>query len=310
MAIAILIPDRDVSLLKDQLAQQLGNQVPVWVYPDIPDPAAVIMAVVWKHPKWILTKFTNLKLVSSFGAGVEHIMQGESLPPEVAITRIVDDSLSISMRNYVLMAVLNIQRQFRQLQQNQLENKWKKPEIVELPLRIGLLGLGALGGRIAKDLSDLDFEVFGFSRRKKEIPGLTTYSAEGKQLPIFLSRINTLVNVLPHTPDTEGIIDFRLLSMLHKQSYIINVGRGSQLVEQDLIKAIDKGYIAEAWLDVFQEEPLPNKHPFWQHKQIVITPHIASVTNQHEAARILARNYQNMLDGQPLAFEVDREAGY
>ncbi|PHN04771.1 2-hydroxyacid dehydrogenase [Flavilitoribacter nigricans] len=310
MAIALIITDRDVSALRDQLTEHLNGRVPVWIYPDIPDPAAVIMTVVWKHPPRVLSQFPNLQLVSSFGAGVEHIMQDDSLPPDVAVTRIVDDSLSVSMRNYVLMAILNIQRQFRQLQKNQSEAKWEKPETVELPLRVGVLGLGALGGRIARDLARLNFEVSGFSRRKKDIPGVDTYSAEDKQLPVFLSGINALINVLPHTPDTEGILNYLFLSMLHKQSFLINVGRGSQLVEKDLLHAIDEGFIQEAWLDVFQHEPLPKDHPFWAHERIVITPHIASVTNQEEAARILAQNYRNIKDGQPLAFAASRKAGY
>ena len=98
--------------------------------------------------------------------------------------------------------------------------------------------------------------------------------------------------------------------MLHEQSYLINVGRGSQLVENDLLRAIDQGFIREAWLDVFQQEPLPADHPFWTNAHIVITPHIASVTDQQAAAKILAKNYQSLVDGRPLLFEVNRQAGY
>lgn len=310
MAIALIITDRDVTSLRNQLEENLEERVPVWVYPDIPIPEDVIMAVVWKHPPNVLSQFPNLELVSSFGAGVEHIMQDESLPPNAAVTRIVDDSLSISMRNFVLMAVLNIQRQFRDLLNNQANHKWEKPKTVELPLRIGVLGLGALGGRIAQDLAHLHFEVYGFSRRKKEIADVKTYSAEEKQLPTFLSRVNLLINILPHTPDTEGILDFLFLSMLPPRSFLINVGRGNQLVEEDLLRAIEEDHIQEAWLDVFQTEPLPKDHPFWGHEQIIITPHIASVTNQGEAARILADNYRNIVSDEPLVFEVDRGAGY
>jgi glyoxylate/hydroxypyruvate reductase A len=310
MAIALIITDRDVTSLRDQLKENLEERVRVWIYPDIPTPEDVLMAVVWKHPAGIFAQFPNLELVSSFGAGVEHILQDETLPPEVAVTRVVDNSLSVSMRNYVLMSVLNIQRQFRQLQQQQALHRWEKPGQVEIPLRIGVLGLGALGGRIARDLSYLHFEVFGFSRRKKEIKGVKTYSAEEKQLPTFLARVNLLINILPHTPDTEGILDFLFLSMLPPGSFLINVGRGSQLVEEDLLRAIREDHIREAWLDVFATEPLPADHPFWSHEQIVITPHIASVTNQGEAARIIAENYRHLVNHEPLVFEVDREAGY
>lgn len=310
MAIALIITDRDVSTLKDQLVEQLEGRVPVWIWPDIPDPADVLMAVVWKHPPGVLARFPHLKLVSSLGAGVEHILQDPALPDEVAVTRIVDRTLTVSMRNYVLMVLLNIQRQFRQLQQNQQSGIWKKPEQIELPLRIGLLGLGALGGQIAQDLAALGFEVYGFSLRQKQVPGVLTFSAQTNGLPHFLKHINTLVNILPNTPDTTGLLDFSLLSMLPKKSYLINVGRGSQLVEGDLLRAIREGYVQEAWLDVFSEEPLPAAHPFWSHEQIVITPHIASVTNQVEAARILAENYLCGKEEKPCKFEVDRRAGY
>lgn len=310
MAIALIITDRDVSDLQIQLAQQLDHKVPVWIYPDLPDPAAVSMAVVWKQPPGILSQFPNLQLLSSFGAGVEHLLQDPSLPPQVALTRIVDDSLSVSMRNYVLMAVLSIQRQFRQLLKNQQQGKWEKPDVVELPLRIGVLGLGALGGRIARDLANLEFEVCGYSRRQKDIPGVNTFSEETNGLLSFLEQINTLVNVLPRTPETAGILNFKLLSTMPPQSFLINVGRGIHLVEKDLILAIQEGHIREAWLDVFTTEPLPETHPFWSNDRIVITPHIASVTNQEEVARILAENYRNLRDGLPLRFEVDINMGY
>lgn len=310
MAIALIITDRDISSLRDQLAENLDGRVPVWIYPDVPDPAAVLMAVVWKHPPGVLRQFSNLKLISSFGAGVEHILQDESIPSQLKITRVVDDSLCISMRNYVLMAVLNIQRQFRRLERNQSLGKWEKPGTIELPLKIGILGLGALGGRIARDLARLGFQVHGFSRHQKDIPGVKTYAAEHRQLPEFLSQINLLVNLLPHTPNTDGILNLEFFSMLSYGSFLINVGRGSQLIEAGLLQAIDKGYIREAWLDVFQTEPLPQDHPFWQHERIVITPHIASVTDQQAAARILAEHYRCLLEERPLQFEVDRKAGY
>lgn len=310
MAIALIITDRDVTALCQQLEQELAGQVPVWIYPEIPRPEAINMAVVWKHPPGVLRQFPGLQLVSSFGAGVEHILQDATLPAGVAITRIVDDSLSISMRNYVLMAVLNIQRQFRQLQQNQAARRWVKPAVVELPLRVGILGLGALGGRMAQDLAVLGFEVAGYSQSPRLIPGVTTFSAKDCSLHEFAAGINTLVNVLPRTPQTEGILDLGLFSSLPRGSFLINVGRGIQLVEADLLHALEARHIQEAWLDVFSEEPLPPTHPFWTHERIVITPHIASVTNQTEAARILADNYRRIQQGQPLRFRVDRSLGY
>ncbi|MBX2871719.1 MAG: glyoxylate/hydroxypyruvate reductase A [Saprospiraceae bacterium] len=310
MAIALIITDRAVTVLQQQLIEALGQQVPVWSYPNIPQPEVVKMVILWKHPKGVLNQFPNLKLISSFGAGVEHILTDDSISKNIPVTRIVDDSLSRSMRNYVLMAVLNIQRQFRQLQKNQALGKWEKPAVVELPLRIGILGLGALGGRIASDLLTLGFEVSGYSRSPKNIKGLTSFTSDSKPLHDYLTQINLLVNILPRTPATEGMLNLDILSKMPKGSFLVNVGRGSQLVEADLLKAIQLGYIQEAWLDVFSQEPLPIDHPFWETEQIVITPHIASVTDQAEAARIIGDNYRRMETGQDLLFEVDREKGY
>ncbi|MCB0615765.1 MAG: hypothetical protein KDC75_20745, partial [Phaeodactylibacter sp.] len=118
MSIGIIVTDRDVSILKQKTEALLPSETPVWVYPDIPAPTEVEMVVVWRHPAGILKTFPNLKLVCSLGAGVEQLIDDPGLPPSVAISRIVDEALSISMRNYVLMAVLNIHKQLRFYQHN------------------------------------------------------------------------------------------------------------------------------------------------------------------------------------------------
>ena len=113
MSIALIITDRDVKPLQYQIEKGLQGITDVWIYPDITEPEQVEMAVVWKHPTKVLEAFPNLRLVSSLGAGVEHILNDTSLPLGLIATRIVDESLTTSMRNYVLMAVLNIHKQLR-----------------------------------------------------------------------------------------------------------------------------------------------------------------------------------------------------
>jgi len=310
MAILLAITDRDVRPLQAMIRARLSTATPVWIHPEIPDVAAVTMAVLWKQPEGLLQSLPNLKLVCSFGAGVEHILHDAALPPQVRVVRIVDKALSISMRNYVVMAVLYLQRQADQYRTNQEQRRWLKPEIVERPLRIGVLGLGALGGPIARFLADMGFEVYGYSKQQHRIEGVACFSADRMRINEFAGRINTLICLLPRTAATEGILNYRLFAQLPPGSFLINVARGAHLIEADLLRAMDEGLIEKAWLDVFQTEPLPPSHPFWTRPGIVVTPHIASITNQENAAVIIAEHYRRMQEGKPLHYEVDREKGY
>lgn len=309
MSIAIIVTDRDVSFLQQKIKGHLPKGIEVWAYPDIPDYTKIEMAVLWKHPAGILKKLPQLKLVSSLGAGVEHILSDADLP-DVPITRIVDDNLTQSMRNYVLMVVLNIQKQFQFYQKNQQRGQWKKPEQIEIPLKIGVLGLGALGGAIAQTLANLGFDVLGYSQSPKKIKGVLCFNATDFSLPEFVSRTNVLICLLPRTSATEGILNYPLFQQFPKSSFLINVARGAHLVETDLLRAVEDGHIATAYLDVFQQEPLPPNHPFWSNPKIVVTPHIASITNQENAAEIIADNYQRLQSGSALLYVVNKEKGY
>lgn len=310
MAIAIVVTDRDVSFLQKKIKAQLPQGVDVWVYPNIPDYAKVELAILWKHPPDILKKFPQLRLVSSLGAGVEHILDDFNLPEDISITRIVDTQLTQSMRNYVLMAVLNIHKQFRFYQQNQRHRRWTKPAQVEIPLKIGVLGIGTLGGAIAQTLANLGFSVFGYSQSPKRLDGISCFSPADFPLTRFVRRINLLICLLPRTSTTEGILNYGLFQHMPPSSYLINVARGAHLVEADLLRAIESGIITEAYLDVFQEEPLPPDHPFWDNRKIVVTPHIASITNPENAAAIISENYRRLKAGEALLYEVNREKGY
>jgi glyoxylate/hydroxypyruvate reductase A len=122
--------------------------------------------------------------------------------------------------------------------------------------------------------------------------------------------VNTIICLLPLTPETKNIMNRAFFAQLPDKSYLINVGRGSHLVEDDLLWAIEQGKIAGAYLDVLRNEPLPEDHPFWKHPKIVLTPHIASVTNQHNAAMQIAENYQRIQKNEKMANQIDRQKGY
>ncbi|MBK7475101.1 MAG: glyoxylate/hydroxypyruvate reductase A [Haliscomenobacter sp.] len=310
MAIAILIPDRDVNSLRDQLNRHLPAGTAVWIYPEIPNPEDVTMAVVWKHPPGSLSQFPNLKLVQSFGAGVEHLLLDPELPEGVPLARIVDDALTLSMRNYVGMAVLAIHKRLDVYLENQRRKVWEQPHPVEWPVRVGILGMGELGAASAQFLAGMGFEVWGYSQQRKTLPGVTCLSPQEASLAEFAGMINVLVCLLPLTPQTEGILNDSLFRSMPKGSYLINAARGGHLVEADLLRVLDEGWFEGAFLDVFREEPLPASHPFWEHPKIFLTPHSASVTNPDSASKLVAENYRRVMAGQGPLHRVEAEKGY
>ncbi len=102
----------------------------------------------------------------------------------------------------------------------------------------------------------------------------------------------------------------RTFAALPRGAGLVNAGRGGHLVEADLIPALDSGQLAAAALDVFRDEPLPPGHPFWRHPRILVTPHIAGITNPTTAAAIVLDNIRRFEEGRPLLNEVDRTQGY
>ncbi|MFM8362831.1 MAG: 2-hydroxyacid dehydrogenase, partial [Haliscomenobacter sp.] len=255
-------------------------------------------------------QFPNLKCIQSFGAGVEHLLNDRDLPDSVPIARIVQNAMTVSMRNYVGMAALSIHKRMDFYREAQIQQQWQQPDPVELPLRIGILGMGVLGSASARLLADMGFYVKGYSQSPREIPNVPCFDARNTPLHDFVRDVNVLVCLLPLTPQTEGVLNYALFRQLPKGSYLINAARGGHLVEEDLLPALHEGLLAGAYLDVFREEPLPTGHPFWAHPGIVITPHSSSVTNADEALETIVENYRRMQAGQPLLYPVERQKGY
>jgi len=303
MAIAIIAPNKNVNTLQQHLEQRLPG-VAIEVYPNISNPSKIKMAILWKQAPDSLKDMNALKLLQSFGAGVDHILEDDTLPKDLPVARVVDLELNIGMSRYVCMAVLNFHKNLYTHLQQQAKRTWTG--LAETPLKIGVMGMGVLGSSVAKSLQQLGFEVFGFATRPKMVENITCFST----LPQFLSQVNCLVCLLPLTPETRGILNRSFFEHLNKGSFLINVGRGAHLVEQDLLWAIEEGIIDGACLDVLEKEPLPKDHPFWSNPKIILTPHIASVTNQETAAQQMAENYQRLLNGEAPLNQINLQKGY
>jgi len=193
-----------------------------------------------------------------------------------------------------------------QHQQEKIWNRqtYQRPEEVI----VGILGFGNIGQAIGKLLLKNDFKVRGWSKSKKEVEGIKSFTEN--ELDDFLSETTILVCMLPHTPSTENILNNSLFEKLTKGAYLINVGRGAHLVEEDLLTAIENGQLSGAALDVFKEEPLPKEHAFWDNQKITITPHTASITNPKTIVPTMLENFERMKNGEELINEVDLEKGY
>lgn len=300
--------DDDPSAWRRELQRRLpGLEVRVW--PELGDLAAIDAALVWRPPSGLLRSLPNLKAVLSLAAGVDSLLADPSLP-EVPLCRLVDPSLTRTMSEFVLLQVLKYHRALDRYACQQRVGLWR----LELPsppssTRIGIMGLGELGGDAARVLVRHGFAVRGWSRSAKTIEGVVGFAGEAGLAP-FLAETDILVCLLPLTEATRGILNDRLFERLPEGARLINVARGAHLVEADLLAALDRGHLAHASLDVFGEEPLPVEHPFWRHPRIDMTPHAASYGLPESAADAVAENLRRLDAGQPLLHVVERARGY
>ncbi|WPR76668.1 glyoxylate/hydroxypyruvate reductase A [Algoriphagus sp. NG3] len=306
MSLAIISPGKNPDVWIKEF-RALAPDLTIEVYPEIKEPEKVAYVFLWQHPEGILSDFPQLKLISSMGAGVDHILRDKTIPDSLPIVRIVDEKLTFSMTNYVVMGVLNFHRQTLRYQINQSQKIWDMSN-PELEVTIGVMGVGALGKDVMDKLDYMGFPVVGFGSSEKSDFEYPYYA--GDKLEEFLQQVNVLVCLLPLTPDTENILDLALFEKCNPGTYLINVARGKHLVEEDLVTAIEKGYLSGAMLDVYREEPLPEEHPFWNNPKITMTPHIASVTNPQAAAPQVIENISRMREGKELVNVVDRKRGY
>lgn len=304
----IIAPNRDVS---KWIAAFSGSapDLAVSVWPNVKNPHDVTCAVVWNHPPGCLAAFPNLRLICSMGAGVDHILSDPELPAHVSITRVIDPNLTFSMSNYVATAVLYHHRMLEKFVADKQQAEWDPLFPSENPCQVGIFGFGVLGLEAGRKLKALGFEVCGFSGTRKEVAGFECFSGEA-ELDTFLSKINVLVCLLPATPSTKGILNSRLFARMNKGTYLINAARGHHQVTADIIEAIDNGQLSGAFLDVFETEPLPKDHPAWAHPKIMITPHIASITNPFTVVPKIVADYHAALNNISPGNVVDRAKGY
>ena len=294
-------------------AQEGGRDLRFW--PDqVGDASDIAYACGWRAPHGLFRQFPRLKMIFNLGAGVDHLLADPALP-EVPVARAVHPDLTMRMTEYVVLHVLLHHRRQRLYDQQQRARIWRghdQPAASEVA--VGIMGVGEIGADSAQVLQRIGFQVAGWSRTARMLPGIESFHG-ADSLGAFLARTEILVCLLPHTPATEGILNLSLLRQLKRDgllggAFLVNAGRGGLQVNEDIVTALDEGALTGASLDVFPAEPLPAESPLWDHPKIVITPHNAGDLAPHQLVAGVFRQIDRVESGLAPVNLVDRTRGY
>ena len=286
----------------------------VYTLSDNPELKKIDCAIIWNIPNDILGKLTNLKIIFSMGAGVDHILKLTNYN-KTPIIRVKDRSMAVRMSYHVLSQILEYQLNLKYFHNAQLEKNWleklqyKKPVKLNNEITVGILGVGFLGSYVGKYLKKLEYNVIGLknsiSKTKNFFPIFTSIKKN-----YFIKNSNIIVSILPLTKNTNNFINANFLNKMKKKSLLINVGRGATINEKDLINHVNKNKDFFASLDVFKNEPLPKSNPLWLSKNITITPHVASLTVVDIIIEQMHKSLLNYKKIKKIKNDVDLRKGY
>jgi glyoxylate/hydroxypyruvate reductase A len=271
----------------------------------------VHLAVAWHPPDDAFDHYPNLKAVCSIGAGADSILACPSLRDDIDVVRVVDPAQAQMMSGFVLWNVIWHQRRFGTYLTQQRDRIWlrlSQRDAKEVP--VGILGYGEIGRRVADDLRILGFPVSVWSRGEKSTPeGISGFHGPAG-LAAMLPETEVLVNLLPLTQETQGILNSTLFRKMRSGGYLIHVGRGEHMIEEDVLLALDSGQLSGASLDVFPSEPLAPEHPFWSHPGVVVTPHDACDVSMEAIKATVDATAHAVRSGRRPVQTVDRARGY
>ncbi|MBL8287524.1 MAG: glyoxylate/hydroxypyruvate reductase A [Rubrivivax sp.] len=272
-----------------------------WLAPDEArqHAAEVHAAVVANPPPGSLAGLPALRLIQSLWAGVDRLLADATLPAGVPVARMVDPAMSAAMAETALWATLALHRGFFTYQQQQGDGLWRQhPQRRADEVNVLVLGRGAMGSAVAQRLAAQGYAVRTWGRDNPA------------GLPPLVAAAEIVINLLPLTPATRGLLGARFFAGMRAGAALLNFGRGAHVVDGDLLAALDSGRLRHAVLDVFHAEPLPPQHRFWSHPRVTVLPHAAALTDPRSAAAVAAANLRALGDGQPLAHLVDSQRGY
>ena len=290
-------------------------------------PQDIEVAIVANPPAGSLQGLPNLRLIQSLWAGVDRLLADTSLPAGVPLARMVDPAMNQAMAQTALWATLALHRGFFDYQAQQAALQWRQlPQSRADEHPVLVLGAGQMGQATAQALVHLGYPVTLWRRGAAQADKAKSPGADQSQTlppaPRFhqvqgqaalhaqLAQARVVINLLPLTPNTRGLIDADFLLRLPVGAGLVNLARGAHVVDADLLAALDAGHLGRAVLDVFNTEPLPSAHAYWRHPRVSLLPHAAAATDLRSAAAVAARNVVALATGQPLQNLILPDRGY
>lgn len=296
----------------DQWTNELTALLPdeeIRVWPEVGDLSEIDYLVSWVMSGDDLAKLTGLQAILCLGAGTEQ-WQKPGIP-DVPIVRLVDTEMANEMAAYALAWVIRHQRDFAQAELSQRVGEWKIPPHPQpYEYRVGVLGYGEIGSRIGRAFADLGYPVNAWTRSSRADPNVTQYCGID-QLEAFLSQSDAVINVLPSTGATRGLLNAARFEQFADGALFINVGRGSVIADEvELVDALDTGPLAAAVLDVTSPEPPAQGSPLYTHPGVTLTAHLSGTTQVRSASKLIAANINRLRAGEDPFPILDRARGY
>jgi glyoxylate/hydroxypyruvate reductase A len=309
VAILCLLHQAYGKRLINAIREALPNE-DVREWPEVGNPDEIDICMVFRMVPGFLKPFPNLRLISATGAGVDHYLLDPEFPRHLPLVRVVDQSFAARMADYVMSWVMFHHRELGHYIEAQRRHEWAfKVMRPAGDVTVGVMGLGQMGSLTATRLAALGYTVRGWARRRHEIDGVSCFAGEA-EFGAFLEKTEILINLLPLTSQTRGILSTRTFERMPRGGVLISAGRGGHLVEPDLIAALNEGRLRAATIDAFQVEPLPRDHAFWDQPGLYVTPHCSSTASLETIVDSFTENVTRFRAGRALLNRVDYEQGY
>lgn len=303
----MLNPPSEKDQWREVLARELQG-IPIQLWPGVDDPDSVEFAVFWLHDREDLHRYPRLRAILAVTAGVEQFLGGGY--PDVPIVRLSDTTMADEMAAYAVHWVVHFHRRMDTYLDMQTTREWRPIRTIEAHhFPVGILGFGMMGRRVGKSLARLGYPVSALTRTGGQVPGITHYRGPDG-LEELLRSCKAVINILPLTPETAGLMDAGRFACFQEGSLYVSIGRGGTTVEADLVAALDHGPLDAAVLDVTGSEPLPTESPLWNHPRVRITPHASGFTRSRTAAPLVAANIRRIRRGEQPFPLYDPRRGY